>query len=143
MKRRQANDPHTDHHRASVCDACSGAIRDKFMRILNLIIAYRSLPKSEKEKIKSQLSIVVFGFMVVFVAYIMVADPSIKEQSDGRFLMTQYSQLISEERIMNLAKQHCFEMGLALTDYEIKKDIGGGGGAGNAASRYYHYFSCK
>ena len=113
------------------------------MRILKLIITYRSLPESEKEKIKNQLSIVVFGFMVIFVAYIMVADPSIKEKPDGRYLMIQYSQLISEERIMNLAKQHCFEMGLALSDYEIKKKIGGGGGAGNAASRYYHYFSCR
>ena len=111
------------------------------MRILKLIITYRSLPESEKEKIKNQLSIVVFGFMVVFVAYIMVADPSIKEKPDGRFLMIQYSQLISEERIMNLAEQHCFEIGLALSDYEIKKKIGGG--AGNAASRYYHYFSCR
>ena len=110
------------------------------MRFLKVIFAYRSLPESEKEKIKNHLSLVVFGFMVVFVGYIMVADPSIEEKPDGRFMMTQYSQLISEERIMNLAKQHCFEIGLALSDYEIKKRIGGGG---NAASRYYHYFSCR
>ena len=113
------------------------------MRLLRMISAYRSMPNSKKQKIKDQLSIVVFGFMVVFVAYIMVADPSIEEEPDGRFLMTQYSQLISEDRLMNLAKQHCFEMGLALSDYEIQKKIGSGGGVRNAASRYYHYFSCK
>ena len=113
------------------------------MKLLKMIIAYRSMPNSEKEKIKNGLSIAAFFLMAVFVAYIMVADPSIKEKPDGRFLMIQYSQLISEERIMKLAKQHCFEMGLALSDYEIKEKIGGGGGPGGAASRYYHYFSCN
>lgn len=84
------------------------------MKLLRRIKAYGSIPNSRKNKIKNQISVAVFGLILAFVAITVVADPSIEEEPDGRFLITQYSQLISEERIVNLAERHCFEMGLAM-----------------------------
>lgn len=109
------------------------------MKLLKMITAYRSMTNSKKRKIKDQLSIATFAFMLAFVAFMTLADPSIEEEPDGRFLITQYTQLTSDERIMNLAERHCTEMSLALSGYKVEKNFGSGRHRGTT---YYHYFSC-
>ena len=110
------------------------------MNLFKLNPFSKSLTKGQKEKLKNQYSVLAFAIMVIVVAYMMISDPSISEEADGRYKMVQYSQLISESRIKMLAERHCSELGLELSAYEIKKKISSGR---HPASRYYHYFSCR